>query len=207
MKISFAITVCNELTEIKKLLPFLLENKRVEDEIVILFDEKNGNEDVLKFLLDYNKLPNVQTYRGFSFNNDFAEWKNKLNSYCNGDYIFQLDADEMISDYLVKNVYEIVELNPEVDLFYVPRKNTVDGITEDHINKWRWRVNELGWINFPDFQGRIYKKGLQWFGKVHERITSGRMYSLLPTDDEIYFIYHHKTIEKQERQNNYYNTL
>jgi len=71
MKISFAITVCNELTEIKKLLPFLLENKRVEDEIVILFDEKNGNEDVLKFLLDYNKLPNVQTYRGFSFNNDF----------------------------------------------------------------------------------------------------------------------------------------
>jgi hypothetical protein len=207
MKISFAITVCNELTEIKKLLPFLLENKRVEDEIVILFDEKNGNEDVLKFLLDYNKLPNVQTYRGFSFNNDFAEWKNKLNSYCNGDYIFQLDADEMISDYLVKNVYEIVELNPEVDLFYVPRKNTVDGITEDHINKWRWRVNELGWINFPDFQGRIYKKGLQWFGKVHERITSGRMYSLLTTDDEIYFIYHHKTIEKQERQNNYYNTL
>ena len=32
MKISFAITVCNELQEIKKLLPFILENKRIDDE-------------------------------------------------------------------------------------------------------------------------------------------------------------------------------
>jgi hypothetical protein len=207
MKISFAITVCNEFTEIKKLLPFLLENKRVDDEIVILFDEKNGSDNVLDFLLPYNKLPNIQTWRGVDFNNDFAEWKNKLNSYCSGDYIFQLDADEMIGEFMVQNVHLIIELNPEIDLFYVPRKNLVDGITEEHVNKWNWRVNEYGWINFPDYQGRIYKKGLQWFGKVHERITSGRMYSLLPTDEEQYFITHHKTIERQEKQNSYYNTL
>ena len=207
MKISFAITVCNEFTEIKKLLPFLLENKRIEDEVVILYDEKNGSEEVLEFLLPYNKLPGIQTWRGVDFNNDFAEWKNKLNSYCTGDYIFQIDADEMISEYMIKNVHEIVELNNEVDLFYVPRKNLVDGITQEHITKWRWRVDGEGLINFPDYQGRIYKKGLQWFGKVHERITSGRMYSLLPIDDENYFILHHKTIERQEKQNNYYNTL
>ncbi len=207
MKISFAITVCNEFTEIKRLLPFLLENKRIEDEVVILFDEKNGSDNVLDFLLPYNKLPNIQTWRGVDFNNDFAEWKNKLNSYCGRDYIFQLDADEMISEYMVKNIHEIIELNPEVDLFYVPRKNLVDGITEEHVNKWKWRVNESGWINFPDYQGRIYKKGLKWFGKVHERITSGRMYSLLPTDEEQYFITHHKTIERQEKQNEFYNRL
>lgn len=207
MKISFAITVCNELTEIKTLLPFLLEHKNPNDEIVILFDEKNGNQDVLDFLLGYNKLPNVQTWRGFDFNNDFSEWKNKLNSYCSGDYIFQLDADEMIDEYLVKNIHEVVGLNLEVDLFYLPRKNIVEGITEEHIKKWNWRLNENGWINFPDYQGRIYKKGLVWYGKVHERITSGRIYSLFPTDEESFFISHIKKIDKQEKQNQFYNSL
>jgi hypothetical protein len=64
MKISFAITVCNELDEIKRLVPFLLEHKRQQDEIVILFDEKNGSKEVLDFLLPFNIKPNVQTWRG-----------------------------------------------------------------------------------------------------------------------------------------------
>ncbi len=116
MKISFAITVCNEIDEIKRLVPFLLEKKRIEDEIVVLFDEKNGNPEILDFLLPFNILPNVQTWRGFGFEGNFAEWKNKLNEYCRGDYIYQLDADEMISEYMVKNLHEILKLNPNVDL-------------------------------------------------------------------------------------------
>ena len=133
MKISFAITVCNELEEIKRLIPFLLENKRVEDEIVILYDEKNGNSEVIEFLLPYNKLPNVQTWRGFGFEGNFANWKNKLNSYCTGDYIYQIDADEMISEYMVKHHVDILEMNTDIDLIYVPRINTVDGLTDDDI--------------------------------------------------------------------------
>ena len=82
MKISFAITVCNEIMEIRKLVPFLLEHKRPEDEIVILYDENNGNPEVLDFLLPYNKLPHVQTWRSFDFEKNFADWKNLLNSYC-----------------------------------------------------------------------------------------------------------------------------
>ena len=138
MKISFAITVSNELIEIKRLLPFLVENKRVEDEIVILFDEKNGDNEVQKFLESFNNISSVKVIKDLGFNYNFAEWKNKLNSYCTGDFIFQLDADEMISEYMVKNVNEIISLNPETDLFFLPRINTVDGITEDHINKWGW---------------------------------------------------------------------
>jgi hypothetical protein len=41
MKISYAITVCNELVEIQRLLPFLIENKRKQDEIVIFYDSNN----------------------------------------------------------------------------------------------------------------------------------------------------------------------
>lgn len=206
MKISFAITVCNEYEEIKQLVPFLIKNKRINDEIVILFDSKNGDEKVLDFLLKYNKLPNVQTWRSSDFNSDFAEWKNKLNEYCTGDYIFQLDADELISEYLVKNLHEIIEMNSEIDLFFLPRINTVKGITEEHIKKWRWNVDANGRVNYPDYQGRVYKSNLKWGGKVHERIVGAKFYSLLPMEEE-YSLSHHKTINKQEKQNNYYETL
>jgi hypothetical protein len=207
MKISFAITVCNELEEIKKLVPFLLENKRIQDEIVVLYDNENGNPEILEFLLPFNKLPNVQTWRGLGWNNNFAEWKNKLNEYCDGDYIFQLDADEMIDINFVKSIGEVIELNPEVDVYYLPRVNTVDGLTNEHVNKWGWRVNENGWVNFPDYQGRIYRKSMSWSGKVHERIVGAKMYSLLPMDEPTYFISHHKTITRQEKQNNFYSTI
>jgi hypothetical protein len=206
MKISFAITVCNELDEIKKLLPFLLKNKRPGDEIVILYDEKNGNPEVLDYLLPFNIKPNVQTWRGLWWNNNFGEWKNNLNEYCVGDYIYQLDADEMISEYMVKNLHEILSLNPKVDLIFVPRINTVDGITQEHIDKWGWKVNEKGWINFPDYQGRIYKKGMSWYGKVHEKIIGGQVFSTLPYD-EVYCIEHYKTIKKQEKQNSLYSKI
>lgn len=206
MKISFAITVCNELDEIKRLVPFLLEHKNTNDEIVILFDEKNGSKEVLDFLLPFNIKPNVQTWRGLDWDNNFADWKNKLNEYCTGDYIFQLDADEMISEYLVKNVGEIIEGNKEVDLFYLARINTVKGITMEHINKWRWNLDKEGRINFPDYQGRLFKPNLKWDGKVHERITGAKYYAILPLEEE-YCLVHNKTINKQETQNEFYNTI
>lgn len=206
MKISYAITVCNELEEIKRLVPFLLEQKRIEDEIVILYDEKNGNPEVLEFLLPFNIKPNVQTWRSIDWNNNFADWKNKLNEYCTGDYIYQIDADEMISEYMIKNLNQILSMNPEVDLIFVPRINTVNGLTQEHIQKWRWNVNEKGWVNFPDMQGRIYRKSMGWYGKVHERIIGGQRFSSLPLDEE-YCIQHHKEIKRQEKQNNFYSSI
>ncbi len=206
MKISYGITVCNELEEIKRLVPLLIENKRIEDEIIILFDDKNGSQEVLDFLLPFNKLPNVQTWRGLVFVNDFAIWKNKLNGYCSGDYIFQLDADELITKELILNLPEVIESNPEVDLFVFPRINTVKGITDEHIKNWGWRMDENGRINFPDWQGRLYKKGLNWHGKVHEKIVGAKTYSLMP-EDEGYCLIHEKTIERQERQNNFYSKI
>ncbi len=206
MKISYGITVCNELEEIKRLVPLLIENKRIEDEIIILFDDKNGSQEVLDFLLPFNKLPNVQTWRGLVFVNDFAIWKNKLNGYCSGDYIFQLDADELITKELILNLPEVIESNPEVDLFVFPRINTVKGITDEHIKMWGWRMDDNGRINFPDWQGRLYKKGLNWHGKVHEKIVGAKTYSLMP-EDEGYCLIHEKTIERQERQNNFYSKI
>jgi hypothetical protein len=140
------------------------------------------------------------------FVNDFAIWKNKLNGYCSGDYIFQLDADELITKELIQDLPSVIESNLEVDLFVFPRINTVKGITDDHIKRWGWKMDEKGRINFPDWQGRLYKKGLNWHGKVHEKIIGAKTYSLMPEDDG-YCIIHEKTIERQERQNNLYSKI
>jgi glycosyltransferase involved in cell wall biosynthesis len=142
------------------------------------------------------------------FDNDFAHWKNFLNSNCKGEWIFQLDADEYLDPNLIVNLEDILENNIDKDLIVVPRINTVEGLTEEHIQKWGWRVDEKGWVNFPDVQTRIYKnkETIGWAGKVHERIGGFESYTAFPSD-EMYCIKHPKTIQRQEKQNNYYETL
>jgi len=207
MKISYAITVKDEKKEVKRLVDFLLANKRRQDEIVVLYDQKNGNEEVATMLRKLNKLPNFQMWRGF-FDNHFADWKNKLTEYCDGDYIFQIDADEMPNEQLLKELPLIIEGNPDNEVYLVPRVNTVEGLTNEHINKWGWRVDERGWVNWPDYQWRIWKNlpDIKWVNKVHEKLEGFKTYAALPAAPK-YSLSHPKTIERQEKQNNYYNTL
>ena len=207
MKISYAITVCNEFVEVQRLVNFLRENKRTQDEIVILFDQKNGDEEVAKWLTKQNKYPNVQFWRGF-FDGHFANWKNKLTEYCSGDYIFQIDADEMPHRYLLDNLPEILESHSNLEVILVPRVNTVEGLTQEHIQKWRWTVNENGWVNWPDYQLRIWKNKpeIKWKNKVHEVLEGYKTYSTLPTEPE-FSLNHPKDIKRQEKQNAYYATL
>ena len=205
MKISYAITVCNELEEIKRLVSFLLSNKRTEDEIIILLDHSNGKDEVYRYLLT---LPSdIQLYRD-TFQGHFADWKNQLTSYCTGDYIFQIDADEIPNLTLIEHLPEILEMNQGVDVLLVPRVNTVEGLTQEHIQKWGWVVDNQGWVNYPDFQWRIYKNisDIKWVNKVHERLIGYKTISNLP-QMEACSLYHPKTIERQEKQNNYYDTL
>ena len=209
MKISYAIPVCNELVEIQRLIGFLLENKRKEDEIVILFDSTNGTSEVETFLRHYTKDNfNWFFWDKYAFDGHFANMKNKLTKMCYGDYIFQIDADEMITEVLISNLPEILESNPNNEVYLVPRVNTVSGLTQEHITKWRWNVDEQDRVNWPDYQWRIWKNKpeIKWVNKVHEVLTGFETFSPLPQNSEL-ALQHPKTIERQERQNNYYNTL
>ena len=107
-----------------------------------------------------------------------------------------------------KNLKPILESNPTIDLYWVPRVNTVDGITQEHINKWGWNVNEKGWVNFPDYQTRIYRntEDVTWMNKVHERITGYDTFSNFPAEEK-WSLYHHKKIDRQEKQNEFYETI
>jgi len=207
MKISYAITVCNELEEVKRLLDLLLENKREQDEIVVLLDNSKSNKQLETLLEGYSHKYTI-TFTSDGFNNHFADWKNKLTSYCTGDYIFQIDADEYPHPYFIENLPAILEHNSSVELYAVPRVNTVDGLTQEHIQKWKWQVDDNGWVNWPDFQTRIYKNSpdIKWVNKVHERLQGHKEFCYLPMSEE-YALFHPKTISKQEKQNNYYDSL
>lgn len=207
MTITYAITVCNEFIEIQRLVHFLLQHKRDQDNIVILYDEANGDPAVEQFLRVHSSNGEFAWHKS-KFDKHFANWKNKLSSLCSGDYIFQIDADEMPTEYICKILPDILKANSEVDAIRVPRINTVKGITEQHINKWRWQVNKDNWINWPDYQWRIYKNtpNIQWVNAVHEVLQGYNMISHLPAESE-FALAHHKTIERQEKQNDYYSTL
>ena len=208
MKISYAVTVCNEEAELQNLLYHLFKFKKPQDEIVILFDSKNGTKGVEDYLRSHSVTADAGfTWHSGEFNGHFADWKNKLNSLCTGDFIFQIDADEYVIGECIELVHEILRANPEVDLYYVPRINTVSGITQEHIQKWGWRY-ENGKVNWPDYQTRLYRNSsdIKWKNKVHEVIEGYKQYTVLPAVDELALI-HPKTIERQEKQNAYYDTL
>ena len=204
MKISYSMLVHNEDKTLEKLLKFLVKWKHVDDEIVIL-DDYSDNEKT-KQILDFYVSTYDIVYEQRNLLKDFASQKNYLKSMCNGDYSFNLDADEMISRWMIQNVHTIIDGNPTIDLFWVPRINTVDGITEQHCMMYGYKLNEEGWINFPDWQGRLFKNrpNIRWEKKVHEIITGYNTYSTLPTDKP-FCILHPKTIDKQVEQNKFYN--
>ena len=199
--ISFGILTHNETESLQKLLEQLTAIKHADDEIVVLDD--------------YSKSPTLQILNDFSINyiqralnNDFAAQKNRLNTMCNGEMIVNLDADELLSDYLAENIHEIVEANERIDLLWFPRVNKVFGLTKQHIKKWGWHVNNKGHVNFPDYQGRIYKNTptIYWKNHVHEVLTGYKTFSYLPAEEE-YAILHYKTLEKQVQQNEYYKEI
>jgi len=207
MKISYAITVCNEIVEIQRLVSFLLDNKRNEDEIIILYDCVNGIEPVEEYLRAKSVNVDFMWYNGV-FNNHFADWKNTLKDLCNGDYIFQIDADEIPNKALIEQLPIILESNPDNEVYLVPRVNTVKDLTEEYIQKWRWNVNDKGWINWPDYQWRIWKNKpeIKWVNKVHEKLKGFKTYAALPDVEEV-ALYHPKDIKRQIKQNEYYNSL
>lgn len=196
--ISYAITACNEHRELSFLLEFLRNSIHAEDEIVVQLDS-NATEEVREVAKDYIEFP---------LNKDFASFKNNLSKHCTKDYIFQIDADEYPNPYLIANLKDILQYNETIDVFLVPRINTVEGLTDGHIQKWGWRVDDKGWVNFPDYQWRIWKNdnSIKWINKVHERLDGFKEYSALPQSEE-FSLFHPKDIKRQERQNKLYETI
>lgn len=210
IRLSFGVTCHNEgytLSNLLDQLITLIEDQDNDDEIVIL-DDFSEDEETVNILASYDEeYPYVSVYQR-ALERDFGAQKTYLNSLCTGDYIFQVDADELLAPELLDNLHAILEANSTIDLFWIPRINTVEGLTDEHIAKWGWKVNEQGWVMFPDYQSRLYKNSSEiiWVGKVHERIDGIENFGYLPPEPE-YCILHYKEIDRQEQQNAFYSTI
>jgi hypothetical protein len=208
MKISYAVTVADEIKEIQQLLPLLIQTKQNTDEIVVQYDNQKVTVEVLEYLNDLVFEKKIDRLVGYPLNGDFGTYKQHLTQNCQGEWIFQLDADELLEEQLIGSLGTILDGNPNIDMFFIPRINIVNGLTEAHIQKWKWQVNDKGWVNFPDVQGRLYKnkQSIFWAGKVHEQLQGFESYTIFP-QEEVYCIKHIKEIERQERQNALYETI
>ena len=204
--ISFAITTHNEGEYIRDLFDQLVPHCEQTGDEIIVVDDNSTDTFTQNLLYDYADKDMIQLY-SHDLNHDFATHKNFLNSKCNGKYIFQVDADEKFNDNLLTYIHDIID-NNNIDLYMIPRVNVVNGLTEEDIRRWGWRINEKGWVMFPDYQTRLYKNipEIKWEGKVHERIVGYKTTAPLP-DEEEWCLYHIKDIDRQRKQNDYYDTI
>ena len=215
MKISYLVTCKNETLELLQLIEKLkthIDFVAPNDEVVIL-DDFSDNEDTKKI------LAKAKSY-GFTvvqhaLNKNFAEHKNYGSKRCVGDFVCQIDADEYLFPNLLNNMHEIINSNPTVELYRVPRVNIVRGATDNDARNWGWHVTKLpefgelpiiNWGNGGDYQSRIYKNSLriQWHKPLHETIVGASIVAHLPKEVD-YAIIHDKTIDRQKAQNEFYN--
>ena len=191
MKISYLICVHNETDTLIRLLERVINSRFNDDEVVIL-DDFSDNDITKKILLDVSKLKNVYVHQ-HHLNNDYGSHKNAGIEKCNGNFVFQIDGDELPSETLIFNIKEIIDTNKSIELLYLPRINDFRGVTQDHANRWGWKLTEMEFfrpceskivkssvINFPDYQSRIFKKDgdrIKWDRKLHEKIIGHTQYA------------------------------
>jgi hypothetical protein len=209
MKISYCVPVCNELTELMSLISSLQKNKNTQDEIVVIYDTDSGSKEVEEYLRSLTVASTGILWQPVSLGGDFASFKNNFLALASGDYIVQIDADEIPSSEFFENIHLVLEGMEDCDSFMIARKNIVVGITEAHIKKWGWRTmidegNLL--INYPDPQQRIFKNNgvIKWKNKVHEVLDKYEHYAILPNE---MFLWHRKDIARQEKQNSFYEKI
>jgi len=207
VKISYGITVHNEADELFRLTDLLINNIGKEDEIVICVD---GNDEKVKLVLEnlqktYQWNSNIIIYQR-KLDGNFSDQKNSVIENSTGDYIFHIDADEYPNEILLQQLKEIIEMNEGVDLIWIPRVNTIENMEQRHIDRWGWKVSEKGWVNYPDYQARVFRRdeSIRWTRPLHEYIKGCKTYAHLPPHEEL-SLYHPKTIERQEKQNMFYN--
>ena len=131
IKISYGITVHNESEELERLLGKLLIGIDEEDEVIICID---GDDSDVKKVVELYSIDSRVIHYDRKLNKDFSAQKNSVIEKSSGDYIFHIDADEYPNEILLKQLKQILEIN-DVDLIWIPRVNTIDGMTEEDVRK------------------------------------------------------------------------
>lgn len=226
MKLSYLVTCHNEDASLQKCITTIVTHKDDEDEILIL-DDFSDNPKTQEILQNWSgavritattpfgsieKKPNVRTIQ-HALDRNYGAHKNFGNEQCTGDWIFQIDGDEIPSPNLIINLKNIIEANNAIDLIYVPRINDFIGVTPQHALQWGWRLTPCDAcdgrqvVNWPDYQSRIYRRDptrIRWNRRLHEKIEGHNGFAMIPAETDL-ALYHDKTIETQMKTNIRYN--
>ena len=194
MKISYSIQVCNESRELFSLINLLIKIIDEEDEINVIVDSNHKTDKVMRVIEHFKDKVNTfeRPFDTFKANSDFH------GKVATGDYIFGIDADEMPQEYLIKRIKNIIE-ETKAEIIAIPRINIHPGITEQEAKDFGFKVNEVGFINWPDFQTRIWKKCdyIYWTDEVHTKLTgTDKAIGIQPLPSLA--LWHIKSMEKQK---------
>lgn len=138
--VSYLITCSNEKQSLSNLLNSIeLALEDTKNEMVVVLDSDcKDNQDTKQIL--FNHRGNDSWYYTHSLNNDYSEHKNWGSKLCKNPWIFQIDGDELPTDTLLWNVTNIIDSNPDIEAFWIPRINDFIGVNEIHAKQWGWRL-------------------------------------------------------------------
>lgn len=132
----------------KYLSQCLTSVKDIADEIIVVDHQSSDNSLTIakkftkKIYSQKNNPEDIDRQKNFGFEKATSDW------------ILSLDADERVTPELAQEIKEVLG-SPEVNGYYIPRKNIIFG-------KW---IQHTGW--YPDYQLRLFKTGKGKFVKQH----------------------------------------
>jgi len=128
----------------------LLESTRPADEHIVL--DCGSTDRTLEIARSFGARTFTENWKGY------AAQKNSAIDKTTGDWVLSLDADEAAEPELMEEIRHVLDHNPPVDGYYMPRKNYFLG---------RW-IRHGGF--YPDRKLRLFRRGRGRFGEraVHE---------------------------------------
>ena len=146
-KLSVVILTLNSSKKIRK----CLESVKWADEIVII--DGGSVDETLRICREYTDKIYVRPYA-----EDFSEERNFGTQVCSGDWILQLDSDEVVEFDFREKILEILEKDPPFYAYKFLRKNYFLGHFMKH----------GGWLHHSL---HFFRKGYAYYkGKIHETL-------------------------------------
>ena len=148
----------------------IINTGQYEDMIVV---DGGSTDNTLKILDQYDSV----TVHHKKWDDSFEIQKNAALDLATDDWRVWIDADETY-DHLFWNQLPWYIASAErngVDCINVPRINTITDLEPqqlyDYVQQNNWGIAYFGWINYPDYQQRVFKSNCRFAGRTHERIV------------------------------------